>query len=85
MSVPHVLQVTDTYRTWDDAYAALRAQARQHGYLDGRVYRRDGKWWLQAIHGAEGLTLGAWLPDRMRVVLGIGLHWSEGRHWAVGR
>lgn len=65
--VNRAIEVTDSFRTWDEAHEALAGQRCQWGFLGGRVYLRDGRWKLQAIH-EPFLGCEKWLPDGMRFV-----------------
>jgi len=65
------IQITESFRSWDEAYEALRALALQWGYLGGRVLPpgKDAAWRLQAFVEDNPHAGDTWLPDGCRRVL----------------
>ena len=64
-----MIQVTETERTWDAAYAVLVGLHEQDGFVCGKLRGRLGRWTVLALFEAPmAYEPGGWLPDGMRFV-----------------
>jgi hypothetical protein len=69
--VTRAIQISESARTWDEAYSMLRGLSNQEGYLGGRVMPPSaGKPWRVQVLVEDNPHAGdMWLPDGCRRVL----------------